>query len=320
LECLLRGDDMMSEDIQKEKLVIIGGGPAGLTSAIYSARAGLDPLVINGPEPGGQITLTPDLENYPGFPNGIGGFEVMEKVTEQAQKFGARMVFEIVEQVQFEQKPYIIETDSKKYEAETVIIATGSEARRLGLDREEELTGNGISYCATCDGAFFKDKEVAVVGGGNVAIEEADFLTKFASKVYLIHRRDKLRGDKILADRINKNEKVEIIWSSEVKELKGEKNLSGIVIENNESNEVTTLENVKGLFMAVGYDPRTEIFKGQIDLDEKNYIVTDNNQRTNKEGIFAAGDVQEPEFSQVVVAAGSGAKAAMQVDKHLIGY
>ena len=311
---------MMSEDIQKEKLVIIGGGPAGLTSAIYSARAGLDPLVINGPEPGGQITLTPDLENYPGFPNGIGGFEVMEKVTEQAQKFGARMVFEIVEQVQFEQKPYIIETDSKKYEAETVIIATGSEARRLGLDREEELTGNGISYCATCDGAFFKDKEVAVVGGGNVAIEEADFLTKFASKVYLIHRRDKLRGDKILADRINENEKVEIVWSSEVKELKGEKNLSGIVIENNESNEVTTLENVKGLFMAVGYDPRTEIFKGQIDLDEKNYIVTDNNQRTNKEGIFAAGDVQEPEFSQVVVAAGSGAKAAMQVDKHLIGY
>ena len=311
---------MMSEDIQKEKLIIIGGGPAGLTSAIYSARAGLDPLVINGPEPGGQITLTPDLENYPGFPSGIGGFEVMEKVTEQAQKFGARMVFEIVEQVQFEQKPYIIETDSKKYEAETVIIATGSEAKRLGLDREEELTGNGISYCATCDGAFFKDKEVAVVGGGNVAIEEADFLTKFASKVYLIHRRDKLRGDKILADRIKENDKVEILWNSEVKKINGEKNLSGIVIENNESKEVTNLENVKGLFMAVGYDPRTELFKGQIDLDGKNYIVTDNNQRTNKEGIFAAGDVQEPEFSQVVVAAGSGAKAAMQVDKYLIGY
>src|SRR6056297_27682 len=310
----------MSDNIQKEKLIIIGGGPAGLTSAIYSSRAGLEPLVINGPEPGGQITLTPDLENYPGFPDGIGGFEIMEKITEQAEKFGTRMVFEIVENVQFEEKPYILETDSGKYEAESVIIATGSEAKRLGLYREEELTGNGISYCATCDGAFFKGKEVAVVGGGNVAIEEADFLTKFASKVYLIHRRDKLRGDKILADRINKNEKVEIIWSSEVKELKGEKNLSGIVIENNETNEVTTLENVKGLFMAVGYDPRTEIFKGQIDLDEKNYIITDNNQRTNKEGIFAAGDVQEPEFSQVVVAAGSGAKAAMQVDKHLIGY
>jgi thioredoxin reductase (NADPH) len=165
-----------------------------------------------------------------------------------------------------------------------------------------------------------KDKKVTIIGGGNVAIEEADYLTKFASKVYLIHRRDKLRGDKILADRINKNDKVEILWSTEVKEIKGDKKVSGIVIENNKSNEKRTLENVKGLFMAVGYNPRTELFKGQIDLDEKNYILTDNNQRTNKEGIFAAGDVQEPEFSQVVVAAGSGAKAAMQVDKYLIGY
>ncbi len=310
----------MSDNIQKEKLIIIGGGPAGLTSAIYSSRAGLDPLVMNGPEPGGQITLTPDLENFPGFPNGIGGFELMEKVTEQAQKFGTRMAFEIVEQVQFEEKPYIIETDTQKYEAESVIIATGSEAKRLGLYREEELTGNGISYCATCDGAFFKDKEVAVVGGGNVAIEEADFLTKFASKVYLIHRRDKLRGDKILADRIKENEKVEILWNTEVEELKGDNNLSGIIIENNKKNETKTLEDVKGLFMAVGYDPRTNIFKGQIELDEKNYIITDNKQRTNKEGIFAAGDVQEPNFNQVIVAAGTGAKAAMQVDKYLIGY
>ena len=310
---------MMSDNIQKEKLIIIGGGPAGLTSAIYTSRAGLEPLVINGPEPGGQITLTPDLENYPGFPDGIGGFEIMEKITEQAEKFGTRMVFEIVENVQFEEKPYILETDSGKYEAESVIIATGSEAKRLGLYREEELTGNGISYCATCDGAFFKGKEVAVVGGGNVAIEEADFLTKFASKVYLIHRRDKLRGDKILADRIKDNEKVEILWSTEVKELKGDKHLDGVVIENNETNERKNL-GIKGLFMAVGYDPRTEIFKGQIDLDEKNYIITDKNQRTNKKGIFAAGDVQEPDFNQVIVAAGTGAKAAMQVDKYLIGY
>lgn len=310
----------MSENIQKEKLIIIGGGPAGLTSAIYSARAGLDPLVMNGPEPGGQITLTPDLENYPGFPDGIGGFELMEKVTEQAQSFGTRMAFEIVEQVQFEEKPYIIETDGQKYEAESVIIATGSEAKRLGLYREEELTGNGISYCATCDGAFFKDKEVAVVGGGNVAIEEADFLTKFASKVYLIHRRNKLRGDKILSDRIKENNKVEILWNTEVQELKGDNKLSGLVIENNKNNQVKTLEDVKGLFMAVGYDPRTDIFKGQIELDEKNYILTDDKQRTNKKGIFAAGDVQEPNYNQVIVAAGTGAKAAMQVDKYLIGY
>ncbi|MFO7815691.1 MAG: thioredoxin-disulfide reductase [Halanaerobiales bacterium] len=310
----------MSDNIKKEKLIIIGGGPAGLTSAIYSARAGLEPLVMNGPEPGGQITLTPDLENYPGFPDGVGGFELMEKVTEQAQKFGTRMAFEIVERVQFEEKPYMIETDTQKYQAESVIIATGSESKRLGLYREEELTGNGISYCATCDGAFFKGKEVAVVGGGNVAIEEADFLTKFASKVYLIHRRDKLRGDQILADRIKENDKVEILWSTEVKELKGDNNLSGIVIENSERDEIKILEDVKGLFMAVGYDPRTDIFKGQIELDQKNYIITDNKQRTNKEGIFAAGDVQEPNFNQVIVAAGTGAKAAMQVDKYLIGY
>jgi len=310
----------MSKQIQKEKLIIIGGGPAGLTSAIYSSRAGLNPLVINGPEPGGQITLTPDLENFPGFPDGIGGFELMDKVSKQAQKFGTRMVFEIVEEVQFENKPYIIKTDAKQYEAEAVIIATGSEAKRLGLYREEELTGNGISYCATCDGAFFKEKEVAVVGGGNVAIEEADFLTKFASKVYLIHRRNKLRGDQILADRIKQNEKVEILWSTEVKELKGDNNLSGIVIENNKNGEVKQIEDVKGLFMAVGYNPRTEIFEGQINLDENKYIITDDEQRTNRSGIFAAGDVQEPVFNQVIVAAGTGAKAAMQVDKYLIGY
>jgi len=310
----------MTKQIQKEKLIIIGGGPAGLTSAIYSSRAGLNPLVINGPEPGGQITLTPDLENFPGFPGGIGGFELMDKVSKQAQKFGTRMVFEIVEEVQCDKKPYIIKTDTENYEAETVIIATGSEAKRLGLYREEELTGNGISYCATCDGAFFKGKEVAVVGGGNVAIEEADFLTKFASKVYLIHRRDKLRGDKILADRINKNEKVEILWSTEVKELKGDNSLSGILIENNKNGEVKQLEDVKGLFMAVGYNPRTEIFEGQIDLDENKYIITDDEQRTSQSGIFAAGDVQEPVFNQVIVAAGTGAKAAMQVDKYLIGY
>lgn len=309
----------MSDNIQKEKLIIIGGGPAGLTSAIYSSRAGLEPLVINGPEPGGQITLTPDLENYPGFPDGIGGFEIMEKITEQAEKFGTRMVFEIVENVEFDEKPYIIETDGSKYEAESVIIATGSEAKRLGLYREEELTGSGISYCATCDGAFFKGKEVAVVGGGNVAIEEADFLTKFASKVYLIHRREKLRGDKILSDRIKENEKVEILWNTEVKELKGDKHLDGVIIENNKNNERKNLD-IKGLFMAVGYDPRTEIFKGQLELDDKNYIITDDLQQTNKDGIFAAGDVQEPHFNQVIVAAGTGAKAAMQVDKYLIGY
>jgi len=309
----------MSDKVQKEKVIIIGGGPAGLAAAIYTSRAGLNPLVINGPEPGGQITLTPDLETYPGFPDGVGGFEIIEKFTEQAEKFGSRIVFEVVEKVEFEDKPHIIETDSQRYEAESVIIATGSEAKRLGVKKEEELTGNGISYCATCDGAFFKDKEVAVVGGGNVALEEADFLTKFASKVYLIHRRDKLRGDKILADRLKEKEKVEILWNTEVKKLNGENKLSSIIIKNNETNQQKEL-NVKGLFMAIGYDPRTELFKGQIDLDKDGYIITDKRQRTNKEGVFAAGDVQEPGFNQVVVATGTGAKAAMQADQYLVGY
>src|SRR6056297_684888 len=234
----------MSKQIQKEKLIIIGGGPAGLTSAIYSSRAGLNPLVINGPEPGGQITLTPDLENFPGFPDGIGGFELMDRVSKQAQKFGTRMVFEIVEEVQFDKKPYIIKTDTENYEAETVIIATGSEAKRLGLYREEELTGNGISYCATCDGAFFKNKEVAVVGGGNVALEEADYLTKFASRVYLIHRRDKFRGTDILAQKVKNNSDVEIFWDTEVSKINGDNSVEGLIVENNKTHKQLELPDV----------------------------------------------------------------------------
>ena len=307
----------MTDEIKREEVLIIGGGPAGLSAAIYTARAGLNPLVINGPQPGGQITTTSELENYPGFPKGIGGFDFIQKVTEQAEKFETRFAFEVVENVDFSEKPYVIETDFSTYKADSVIIATGAEPRQLGLDNEEELISNGISYCATCDGAFYKEKEVAVVGGGDVALEEANFLTKFSSKVYLIHRRGEFRGTKLLADRAKNNEKIEILWDTEVKEIIGEDSLEGIEVKNKKTGEITKLEKVKGLFIAIGYKPRTEIFADEIKLDEGNYIVSDQKQQTNKEGVFAAGDVQDSEYRQVVTSAAAGAKAAIEVDRYL---
>jgi thioredoxin reductase (NADPH) len=309
----------MSGDIKKEKLIIIGGGPAGLTAAIYSSRAGLEPLVLNGPEPGGQITTTSEVENFPGFPSGISGFDLMQKFTDQAQKFNAHLAFEIVEKVDFSKKPYRIETDISTYEAEAIIIATGASPRKLGLEKENEFIGRGISYCATCDGAFFKDKEIAVIGGGDVALEEAEFLTKFASRLYLIHRRDKFRGTKILADRVKENPKIEILWNSEVREILGKDRLEGVVVENNKTNIIKRLENVRGFFIAVGYDPRTELFKGEIELNEAGYILTNDRQKTNLEGIYAAGDVQDPLYRQVITSAATGAMAAIEADNYLAG-
>ena len=306
----------MSET-KKKDLVIIGGGPAGLTAAIYAARSGMEPLVINGPEPGGQITTTDELENFPGFPDGIGGFDYMQKVTEQAERFGAELVYEVVENVEFAEKPYLIETDFSSYEAESVIVATGAAPKQLGLDKENEFRGSGVSYCATCDGAFYKGDEIAVVGGGNVALEEADYLTKFGSKVYLIHRRSEFRGTKILSDRVKNNDKIEILWNNEVKEILGEDEVSGIVVENNKNGERKELSDVKGFFIAIGYDPRTEIFKEDIDLDEKGYIKTNKKQETNIDGIYAAGDVQDPHYRQVITSAAAGAKAAMEADEYI---
>ncbi|MGM0603231.1 MAG: thioredoxin-disulfide reductase [Bacillota bacterium] len=307
---------MAEESRKKEKLIIIGGGPAGLSAAIYAARGGLDPLVINGPEPGGQITTTSELENYPGFPGGIGGFDLMQKVTEQAESFDARLVYEIVESVDFSGDSYIIKTDMEEYEADSVIIATGAEPRKLGLEKEDKFRGNGISYCATCDAAFFKDQDVAIVGGGDTSLWEATFLTKFASRVYVIHRRDEFRGTKILGDRVKNNEKIEILWDTEIKELLGENKLQGIKIFNNENGDERDL-GVSGLFIAVGHTPRTELFKDEIELDEKGYIVTDREQKTNIEGVYAAGDVQDPEYRQVITASASGAKAAIQAGKYI---
>ncbi len=305
---------------KKEKIIIIGGGPAGLTAAIYAARAGLDPLLLNGPEPGGKIITTSELENYPGFPEGIGGYEVMEKFTAQAEKFEARLEYETVEKVDFSKTPYQITTDENEYEAESIIIATGAESRKLGLDKEVKFIGRGISYCATCDGALFRDKVVAVVGGGNVALEEANFLTRFVKKVYLIHRRDKFRGSRIMGDRVKENSKVEILWNTEVREILGEDKVEGLKVENNKTGEQVKLNDVNGFFIAVGYRPRTGIFKGELELDDSGYIVTDKRQRTSKEGIFAAGDVQDSIYQQVITSAGTGAKAAMEAYKFLEGY
>jgi len=309
----------MANERKKEKLVIIGGGPAGLSAAIYAARSGIEPLIINGPEPGGQITSTSELENYPGFPDGIGGFDITQKMTEQADKFGARMVFESVEEVDLKQSPFYLKTEMAEYEANTVIIATGASPGKLGLEKEDKLVGSGISYCATCDGAFFKDKEIAVVGGGDVALEEANYLTKFGSKVYIIHRRDQFRGTKLLGDRVINNDKIEVLWDTELEKIFGEDSLEGLLVKNNETGEERELSEVRGFFIAVGYNPNTALFKDYLELNESGYIVTDGRQKTNIEGVFAAGDVQDPIYRQVVTSAASGAKAAIEADNYLEG-
>lgn len=307
----------MSEDNKKhEQLIIIGGGPAGLSASIYAARQGVNPLVLNGPEPGGQITTTSELENYPGFPEPIGGFELTQKMTKQAQNFNVRLEYESVETVDFSGDKFYLKTDMSEYIAEAVIITTGAEPKTLGLDKEDKLRGNGISYCATCDAAFFKNQPVAIVGGGDTALWEATFIAKFASKVYIIHRRDKFRGAKILGDRVKAKDNIEIIWDTEVKELQGDNKLAGITMYNNKTGEESDLD-IDGLFIAIGHKPRTECLDGFIDTDDYGYIITDKHQRTNIPGVYAAGDVQDPDYRQVVIAAGSGAKAAIKASEYI---
>jgi thioredoxin reductase (NADPH) len=307
---------MNNKNRQEENLIIIGGGPGGLSASIYAARNGVAPLVLNGPEPGGQITTTSELENYPGFPNPIGGFELTQKMTEQAENFGVRLEYESAEEVDFSGDKFIIKTEAGEYIADSIIIATGAEPKTLGLDKENSLRGNGVSYCATCDAAFFRNKEIAIVGGGDTALWEATFLAKFASKVYILHRRDKFRGAKILGDRVKAKENIEIIWDTEVKSLKGEKKLEGLIIFNNKTGEESDL-NVDGLFVAIGHQPRTDCLRGQIELDDYGYIVADKHQHTNIPGVFACGDVQDPDYRQVVIAAGSGAKAAIEASEYV---
>ena len=305
----------------KRKVIIIGSGPAGLTAAIYSARANLSPLVFEGIQPGGQLTITTDVENYPGFGDVIQGPWLMEQMKEQAVKVGTTFHNDIVTSVDFQRNPFIAQTDSgKEFISKTIIIATGAQARWLNLESENKFKGFGISACATCDGFFFKDQKVAVIGGGNSAVEEALFLTKFASKVILIHRRDTLRAEKILQERLFQNKKVEIIWNSNVVEFVGDNNpqtLQSIVLENTLNTSKSSLD-VSGAFIAIGHDPATSLFKNKLEMDSENYIITKpDSTETSIKGVFAAGDVKDKIYRQAVTAAGMGCMAALEAEKFI---
>jgi thioredoxin reductase (NADPH) len=303
----------------KKKVIIIGSGPAGLTAAIYAARANLEPLVFEGSQPGGQLTITTDVENYPGFSNGIMGPEMMDIFRDQAKRFGAECVFSTVDKVDFSSHPFVIESNNEKYLADSVIISTGASARLLGLDSERELMGHGVSACATCDGFFFKDKKVIVVGGGDSAMEEATFLTKFASQVTLVHRRSEFRASKIMVSRALSNPKIKIKYDSEIEEILGskEKGVNGVILKNT-FNGKTKKESCDGIFMAIGHTPNTELFNGLVDLNDDGYIITKpDSTYTNIDGVFACGDVQDHIYRQAVTAAGSGCMAAIDAERWL---
>jgi len=303
------------------KVLILGSGPAGLTAAIYAARAGLEPRLVHGLQPGGQMTITTDVENYPGFADVIQGPWLMEQITEQARKVGTDMVSDIVVSANLATHPFSAIGDSGDvYTGDALIISTGAQARWLGIESEQKLQGFGVSACATCDGFFYRDRAVAVVGGGNTAVEEALFLTNFASKVTLVHRRDSLRAEKILQDRLFRNPKVEVVWDHVVEEILGDGNpaaVSGARIKNVKSGDVSDLV-VDGVFIAIGHTPVTDLFKGQLDLDNEGYIRTDGDSTaTSVAGVFAAGDVQDKVYRQAVTAAGTGCMAALEAERYL---
>ncbi len=299
-------------------LIIIGGGPAGLTASIYAGRAELDVAAINGPSPGGQIINTSTLENFPGFPSGVEGAELAQKMMEQARRFSAELKFEEVVDVELDAHPFLVETYMASYKTKSLIIATGASPRKLGLKNEEKLTGRGVSYCATCDGAMHKDEVVAVVGGGDSALEEADYLTQFARKVYLVHRREEYRAGPGSVELVKNNDRIEPVLNAEVSELRIEDGgLGGLILENNSTGEEFVLDDVKGLFISIGYNPNSDLFCPSLECDERGYIYTDDLQQTNIEGVFAAGDVQDNRFQQVITASASGAKAAMEANRYL---
>lgn len=301
------------------KVAIMGSGPAGLTAALYTARANLEPIVFEGMEAGGQLTLTTDVENFPGFPNGILGPELMDAMKKQSERFGAKCVYGEITKVDFSEHPFKVVTRDKELLADTFIIASGASARMLGLESEKELLGYGVSTCATCDGFFFKDKEIVVIGGGDSAMEEAIFLTKFATRVTVIHRRDQLRASKIMQDRAFKNKKIDFIWDSVVEDVLGAKDtgVTGIKIKNMKTGEISEKE-CRGFFVAIGHTPNTSIFEGLLDMDENGYLITKNgSSETNVPGVFASGDVQDKKYRQAITAAGSGCMAAIDAEKFL---
>ncbi len=306
------------------KLIIIGSGPAGFTAALYASRANLNPIIFEGMQPGGQLTITTEVDNYPGFAKGIMGPELMEIMREQAQRFGTKSIYKQITKVDFSSRPFQLWADTEEFTADAVIVSTGASAKLLGLPSEKEYMGYGVSACATCDGFFFKNQEVIVVGGGDTAIEEATFLTKFASKATIVHRRDSLRASKIMQDRAFKNPKIAFVWDSVVDEILGKaelgrKSVTGVRLKNLKTGETTEMKT-DGVFMGIGHKPNTSLFKGQLDMDVTGYlIVKDRSTRTNIPGIFAAGDVADSVYRQAVTAAGSGCAAAMDAERWLEG-
>jgi len=301
------------------KVVIVGSGPAGLTAALYAARADLSPIVFEGPEPGGQLMTTTDVENFPGYPDGVMGPQMMQEFREQATRFGADCRYGMVTNIDFSQKPYILTIDDNvEIFAHSVIASTGASAKWLHLPSEQKLRGKGVSACATCDGAFFRDQHVLVIGGGDTAMEEATFLTKFASKVTVVHRRDELRASKAMQQRAFNNDKIEFMWDSELVEVLGDNVVEGAKVKNRNTDEVTTLDDVTGVFVAIGHKPNTDLFKGIVEMDDVGYIQTKGQStETDQPGLFACGDAMDAVYRQAVTAAGTGCKAALDAERYL---